>query len=365
MASSVPADQTESGAAPAPMEGHGAYNRSSAVQAAGLSPALPLFAGAADIVPLAPPPEPIVIADYGCSEGRNSLAPMRAAIAALRARAGAARAISVMHTDLPENDFAALFAALAGPDSYMHGDEAVFPAAIGRSFYAQILPANSVTLGWSSWAVQWLSRVPGPIPGHVQVACSGDEAARTRYARQAAEDWRTFLTHRSRELRSGARLVVLTMALDANGSFGYGPLLAALYAALEEAVAENFIRREELARMAIPTVGRSRADLLAPFAASGTFSALSVEQLEIFDGEDRFWNSYERNHDARAFAAGWAAFTRASVLPTLAAALGGGRNDPRGAEFPARIERGIAHRLAAAPERQLIPLARMVLAKRV
>ena len=32
---------------PAPMEGHGAYNRSSRVQAAGSSPALPLFEDAA------------------------------------------------------------------------------------------------------------------------------------------------------------------------------------------------------------------------------------------------------------------------------------------------------------------------------
>ena len=94
---------------PAPMEGHGAYNRSSRVQAAGSSLALPLFEHAARNVELEAPPAPIVIADYGASEGRNSLATLAAAIGTLRARVGHERAISVVHTDLPESDFTALF----------------------------------------------------------------------------------------------------------------------------------------------------------------------------------------------------------------------------------------------------------------
>jgi hypothetical protein len=134
------------------MEGHGAYNRSSRVQAAGLAAAIPLLRRAAEAVSLAAAPEPIVIADYGCSEGHNSLVPMREAIAALRKRIGASRAISVVHTDLPSNDFSALFEALeSDPDSYLRGEKAIFASAVGRSFYRQLLPSNSVTLGWSSW----------------------------------------------------------------------------------------------------------------------------------------------------------------------------------------------------------------------
>ena len=87
-----------------------------------------------------------------------------------------------MHTDLPGNDFSALFQTLANdPDSYLRDDPAVFPSAVGRSFYQQILPSRSVTLGWSSWAVQWLSRTPAHIPDQVQVAYSGDAAARAAF----------------------------------------------------------------------------------------------------------------------------------------------------------------------------------------
>ena len=222
---------------PSPMEGQGGYNRSSQVQAAGLSPAVPMLQLAARTVALPAGSQPIVIADYGSSEGHNSLLPLGAAIAILRQRIGPDRAISVVHTDLPENDFSVLFETLnTDPNSYLRRDHAVFAAAVGRSFYEQILPAGSVTLAWSSWAVQWLSRAPGPIPDQVQVAFSQDASTRAAFSRQAAEDWQQFLTHRERELCPGGRLAVMTMAVDENGEFGYRPLLNAMYSALVDMV---------------------------------------------------------------------------------------------------------------------------------
>lgn len=351
-------------ATPAPMEAQGSYNLHSRVQASGSAPAVQWLEAAARIALLAPPPEAIVIADYGSSAGRNSLAPMAVAIAALRERAGPARAISVVHTDLPGNDFAELFRLLEGdPDSYVRNDQAAFAAAVGRSFYQQILPTASVTLGWSSWAVQWLSRAPAEIPDHVQVACSRDAATRAAFARQADDDWRAFLAHRSREMRSGARLVILTMAREDDGDFGYGAVLEALYAALMGLVQSGLVRLEEVHRMVIPTVGRTRAEFAAPFGHNGRFAGLALDQLEVFEGDDRIWTEFEEHGDARAFGAAWAAFSRASVFPTLAAQLDGGVTDPRGSSFFDTLERGMAARLAAAPQRMKIPLARVVLAK--
>src|ERR1700739_1403710 len=203
---------------PAPMEGHGAYNRSSRVQAAGASPALTLLDKAAQQVPLVTAPEPIVIVDYGSSEGHNSLARVPVAIGILRERIGRDRAISVVHTDLPGNDFGALFQTLASdPDSYLRDDPRVFASAVGRSFYQQILPDSTVTLGWSSWAVQWLSRVPALIPDQVQVAYSQDATVRAAFSEQAAKDWRCFLVHRAADLNPGGRLVILSMAVDDQG----------------------------------------------------------------------------------------------------------------------------------------------------
>jgi hypothetical protein len=350
-------------AGPAAMEGDGGYNRRSAVQAAGASPAVPLLEQAAREVALPGADAPILIADYGSSEGRNSLVPMSAAIGILRGRTDPLREISVVHTDLPGNDFNALFRLLdADPESYTAGEPEVFASAVGRSFYEQVLPTESVTLGWSGWAVQWLSRTPARIPDHVQIACSRDEPARVAFARQAAKDWEKFLAYRGRELRPGGKLVVLTMARTAAGDFGYGPLLEAMYASLREQVDEGLIEEDEAARMAIPTVGRTRAEFSAPFSA-GRFASLNLERLDLFEGEDRLWQTFLSDGDAEAFGARWAAFSAASVLPTLAQNLASATRDERAANFVARMEADMARRLAAKPEPMLIPLAALVLSR--
>lgn len=109
------------------------------------------------------------------------------------------------------------------------------------------------------------------------------------YAAQAAADWRAFLAARATELVPGGRLVVLTMALNDAGDFGYRPNLDAMWEALGDLLAAGTVHGNEAATMAIPTVGRSRADLLAPF---GEDLGLRVETLEIFEGEDRIWAAF-------------------------------------------------------------------------
>ena len=341
------------------------YTARSRLQAAGLQPAIKIFEQAASVVPLPTPPQPIVIADYGASTGHNSLLPIGAAIAVLRKRTRPEHSILVAHTDVPDNDFTAMFRTLADdPDTYLRKDAATFASAVGRSFYTQIVPSNSVNLGWSSWAIQWLSRVPAPIPDHVQVAYSSDEGVRAAYFKQAAQDWHEFVAFRGRELCPGARLVVMTMALGEEGESGFRPLLSALVDTIDELAAGEVLSEDEVHRMCIPMVARSEADFLAPFAPKGRFEQLEIEHLEVFNAEDRFWAQYQSDGDAQAFGAQWAAFLRASVFPTLVSALEGGVADPRSVQFFDRLEAGVATRMAAAPEQVQIPLAHLVLTKR-
>jgi len=349
---------------PEPVESP-SYTSSSRLQAAGLAPAIALFEQAAEAVPLPAPPQPIVIADYGAATGHNSLLPISAAIAVIRRRTRHDHAVLVAHTDLPENDFSALFRTLADdPDSYLQKDAASFPAAVGRSFYSQILPSNSVTLGWTSWATMWLSRIPTDLPDHVQVAYSNDDAARSAYAHQAATDWNDFVAFRGRELCPDGRLVVLTMAVGEDGEFGYRPLLDAIVATLNDQARDGLLRQHEVQRMTIPTFARSEKDFRAPFAPKGRFEGLTIEHLEVFNAEDRFWARFRVDHDAEAFGAQWAAFARAAAFPTLAAALDGGTGDPRAADFVQHLETAVAARLSSAPEPMQIPLASVVLVKR-
>jgi hypothetical protein len=335
------------------------------LQAAGLRKAISLFEQAAEVVPIPRSPRPIVIADYGAGTGHNSLLPLGAGIAVLRKRTRPEHSVLVTHTDVPENDFTTLFRTLSDdPDTYLVKDGATFASAVGRSYLRQILPSNSVNLGWSSWAIQWLSRVPMPVSDHVHVACSRDEQVRSAYARQAAHDWHEFIAYRGRELCPGGRLVVMTMALDEAGDPGFRPLLGAMVDTLTELVARDVLTDDEHRAISIPIIGRRPRDFLSPFAPSGTFEKLSIAHLDVFDAEDRFFSQFEIDHDAKAFGARWAAFTRLAVFPSIASGLAGGAKDPRRTTLFDELETGIAVRLAAAPEQTQIPMAQLVVEKR-
>ncbi|OAN37703.1 SAM-dependent methyltransferase [Mycolicibacterium iranicum] len=341
----------------------GSYSAASRLQAAGLAPAIAVFEKAAGEVPIPKPPQPIVIADYGASNGLNSLLPIGAAIAVLRKRTRPEHSVLVVHTDRPDNDFCEMFNNLENdPDAYLRKDRATYASAVGRSFYSQILPSNSVNLGWSSWAIHWLSRVPCGIEDHIQVNQCSDEKVRSAFAKQAAHDWHEFVAFRGRELCPGGRLVVMTMAISDDGEFGYWPLLAAIVDTLAQLVGCGLVTDSEVAAMCIPTVGRRAADFAAPFAPSGRFEQLTIDHVEVFDGDDRFWNRYRIDGDAKAFGGKWADFARVAVFPALLSALEDDASS-RATELLDRLEAGVAERLAAAPEQMQIPLALVVLAK--
>lgn len=342
-----------------------AYTEASRLRAAGLTPAIALFESAAAQVPLPEGSQPIVIADYGAANGHNSLRPISAAIRVLRRRTRHDHAILVAHTDVPPNDFTALFHTLSDdPESYLHQDAATFTSAIGRSFYGQIVPSKTVNLGWTSWATQWLSRMPCEISDHVHISGSSDGRARAAYADQAARDWHNFVAFRGRELAPEGRLVVLTLAADEDDTAGFATLLEAVVEALDEHARSGLVRRDEVHRMAIPTFPRAEKDFRAPFSPSGRFEGLVIEHLETFNAEDRFWGRYRMDGDADAFGAQWAAFARSALFPALTAALDGGVGDPRARDFADGLEDGVARRLSSAPAPMRIPQALVSLVKR-
>ncbi|MGV0041641.1 SAM-dependent methyltransferase [Mycobacterium colombiense] len=341
------------------------YTEASRLRAAGLAQAIAAFERAAEQVTLPRAPQPIVIADYGAANGHNSLRPLSAAIAVLRRRTRHDHAILVAHTDVPGNDFAALFETVHDdPESYLHSDTAAFTSAVGRSFYDQIVPSKTVNLGWTSWATQWLSRTPCEVRDHVHVSRSKDEAVHSAYADQAALDWHNFVAFRGRELAPEGRLVALTLAADEDGTAGFAPLLDAIVEALDDLARDGLLHPDELRRMAIPTFARAEKDFRAPFAPKGRFEGLMIEHLEMFNAEDRFWARYQLDHDAEAFGAQWAAFARFALFGSLVSALDGGFGDERAAQFVERLAAAVAARLSSAPEPMRIPQAVVVLVKR-
>ena len=76
-----------------------------------------------------------VVADYGCSTGKNSMSAVRTAVDAVRRRAPAQPVVAV-HNDLPTNDWNTLFRNIeSSPESYhtVAGPRVVPLASAGTS----------------------------------------------------------------------------------------------------------------------------------------------------------------------------------------------------------------------------------------
>jgi hypothetical protein len=304
------------------MEGGGSYNLHARIPAGGGSLGLPYLEEAARSLALAPAGNPVVIADYGSSQGKNSLIPMRAAIRCLRTRVGPETPITVVHVDQHANDFNTLFDVLHNDsERYSENDPHVFPSAIGRSFYENVFPGEQVDLGWCSYAAVWLSRIPALIPGHFMALASAGEV-RAAFDQQAAGDWKLFLSLRAQELRPGGRLVVVLPALTDAGVGGLEPLFDCANAALKQLAREGIISDGERKRMVLGAYPRRRDQLLEPFSADGQFQSLSVEHCDLFDLPDAAWADYEHDGNVETFTRRHAAFFRAIFAPSLGSAIG-------------------------------------------
>ncbi len=348
------------------MEGKGAYNKHAKLPAGGAALAVPLLEKAARSVDLYAGDQPVVIADYGSSQGKNSMVPMQVAIGNLRRRLGPNRPISVFHIDQPSNDFNTLFEVLeTDPDRYVLNEPNVFPGAIGRSFYESVLPPGSVHLGWCSYAAVWLSRIPTLIPGHF-VFLHSTGKVRADFERQGAQDWEAFLSLRARELRPGGRLVVVLPALADDGFSGFENIMDQANAVLTEMVADGVLMAEERAQMALGTYPRRKRELLAPFARDGRFQHMTVEDFEMSALPDTAWNDFERDGNKEALATKHALFFRSIFMPSLASALERVRSGDAEALhiFGDRLEAGLKRRLASQPAAMHSFVQTIVLAKR-
>jgi hypothetical protein len=345
-----------------PMEGGGSYNLHANIPAEGASLAVPLLEQAAHNITLNGSNHPVVIADYGSSQGKNSFAPMRAAIQAFRSRIGPDRPIFVTHIDQAENDFNTLFGVLhCDPERYSAHDPNVFPSAIGRSFYEPVLPHQYVDLGWSSYAAVWLSRIPALIPGHfMAVGASGD--VRATFDRQSAEDWQRFLTLRAAELRPGGRLVVVLPGMSDDGTVGLEDLFNQANDALAELVAAGHITADARARMAVGAHPRSRSQLLAPFSSAGQFCGLSVEHCELSKVPDPAWADYKRDGNKEALVKRQTLFFRSIFVPSLASTLA---DEKARHAFADSFEQTLRRRLAERPSPTHSFVQTIVLAKQI
>lgn len=258
------------------MRGDGLYDANSDMQRCILEAASPLIDYAAVRTPI-PSERTFTIVDYGCSEGRNSVDSVKKIIRCVRNRNNDAW-ISVLHNDLPRNNFNRLFENLynAPGNSYLATCEEdaylrskIFAFASGASFYGRVAPDESVDFAISSSAAHWLSDMPDyAIRNHIFHAYA-QAGEKRKLSHLAARDWLSFLLARAAEMAPGARLV-LTMAgrrkseEDETEEFGGRKILDLMNTCLRELVLETKISRDAYERFALPIYCRSVDEVMVP-----------------------------------------------------------------------------------------------------
>ncbi|MDE0309236.1 MAG: hypothetical protein OXI60_05325 [Acidiferrobacterales bacterium] len=228
---------------------------------------------------------PFSIVDYGAADGGTSMGLVARIVKAVRARAKS-RQITVTYTDLPHNDFSALFRLMYDPamgeEAYVLHNDGVYVNCSGTSFYDQIVPDCSVDIGFSATAMHWLSTLPGCIDDHVHaVGAVGDQWQ--TFCNQALEDWCTILARRARELAPGGRLVMANFCIDESGRYlgntGGVNMFDAFNMLWKELADEGVISDAEYQATAFPQFYKTIDQFAMPFEESD--SAVTREGLRL------------------------------------------------------------------------------------
>jgi SAM dependent carboxyl methyltransferase len=132
------------------------------------------------------------VVDYGSSEGMNSMIFFKGVLERFRAYSN--REVFITHTDVPDNGWNVLYNLVNTSENSYLKIPGVYYSTIGKTFYSQLFPSQSVHIGFSSNAFHWLSKPVKRIY----------EEEKTL---QAKQDAKTILSHRIQELVIGGTLI--------------------------------------------------------------------------------------------------------------------------------------------------------------
>lgn len=307
------------------MSGAGVYNRNSSLQREMQKMAEDHLVTAVQRIGAVEPEFTIV--DYGCGPGRNSNVAVRTAVNEYR-KCSPRGKIVVIHNDQIGNDWNDLFENIAGPDGYLPDDGTVRCQASAGSFYNAVTSPDSINLGMSFTAVQWLqAAVELPSPGTLFFADLTGEPRRM-LAETARRDWTQFLRNRARELRPEGRLLVQCLGAvpddraPGGTESGVRELFRVMWDAASNLADEGHIDRDLLDLYVMPQWFRTVNEARGPIDEESDLSrAFDVEEIFVERVALPFAEEYRHSGDAGRYAADYTAFVRAFTERTFQISL--------------------------------------------
>ncbi|KAJ4245735.1 hypothetical protein NW762_013859 [Fusarium torreyae] len=225
------------------MQGGGYYNENSSLQKLAIDEYLKL------LTPIQCQNPSIVLADYGCSEGKNSIWLLSQYLARVHSISSA----TLVFNDTPFNDFSILSTTI---DASRHqlsldGKLAINPLLSPRSHFQQVLPGGFVDAGFSFTALHWLQHMP-------------DESSSTSTLSAAAhKDLVTFLSARYKEIRSKG---TLTLCIPIRGEPSIAPSAQCLEVTVRNLYSTYKADPSIVAR--VPLYFRTMSEILTAVAAA-------------------------------------------------------------------------------------------------
>ena len=331
------------------MVGGGFYDAHSTFQAEVAASGAALLNQAVESLEL-PADGKIIVADYGCGEGRNSMATIGTALRFLASRGATGPA--VLHNDLPTNDWTGLAANLAGEGSYLKQFPEARALFAAHGFFERVTLPASITLGTSGSAAHWLSRQPpGLDMPRTLYRCDAPPDQRAMILAQAASDWHAFLAARAEELAPGGVLLVQMLGSDGEVSpvrVSAAGLLKLMNECALQLVDEGDIPQAVYAAYCFPVVPRTIAEATAPVTEELT-DRLELLHCGLTGIASPYQVAFEKTGDAAAFAGTYTAFTRAFSESSLRQSVFAfGRGDP--AKLTERFYALMEKALTARPE---------------
>lgn len=235
-----------------------------------------------DINALSISPNPICIADLGCSTGPNTFIAMQNIVEAIKlkyiSKGGNTKIpdFIVFFNDQVSNDFNTLFKSLPPNRQY-------FATGVPGSFHGLLFPKASLHFIHSSSAVHWLSNIPMDVMDECSPAwnkgrifyTNAPKEIKDAYATQFAKDMESILFARAQELVSGGLLALFLSGIPdvmSNSDSHTGIEIDMLGSCLMDMAKLGLVNEAKVDAFNIPLYYPTPKELKALIERSGYFS---------------------------------------------------------------------------------------------
>ncbi|KAJ5368185.1 uncharacterized protein N7496_007945 [Penicillium cataractarum] len=234
------------------MQGSGVYSSHSDLQHEVMLQALPLIEKAAKTLESQRAGQVLTVAEYGAAQGANSIKPLETITKSIPPET-----LQIILNDKANNDFNTLSTTITNWTQNL--TKPPFITMIPGSFYNQILPPNTIDLGFSLASIQHLSATRPMMDENLQRIPNADQILQE----QSHKDFLQFLHHRAIETNPGGSLVLSFPSKSASGASDLVGPVTSIFGALKMMFIEGKVSKGVLSSLNEPLYNRSMEDVLS------------------------------------------------------------------------------------------------------